>query len=180
MRLTDKECLSFVCASMADLLSVLLPLALATLLIVAALGDVRRYRIPNQLNLAMALLALPWWLVQSGLQLGLLWQIMLPQMLLIGGMFLLMLLAMHYNLFGGGDAKMLLALAFWFPLDAYLSLLTVMALAGGVLSLALLLRQRLASPASGTTRKLRVPYGVAIAAGGLLQTSQLIVKSMVA
>lgn len=155
-------------------------LSLATLLIVAALGDVRRYRISNRMNLAIALLALPWWVAQSGADPLMLWSVAWPQLLLAGVVFLLMLLAMHFRLFGGGDAKMLIALAFWFPVDAYLQLLTIMAITGGVLSAGLLIHHRLVPGAvQAPLRRPRVPYGVAIAAGALVPLCQRIVNALV-
>jgi prepilin peptidase CpaA len=164
----------------AEIARLVLPLALATLLIGAALGDVRAYRIPNKLNLAIAGLALPWWLLLSNGDPATLWAIALPQLILVAVLFVVMLLMMHFNLFGGGDAKMLMALGFWFPLDAYLSLLVIMAIAGGLLSAGILLRTRLAATSGAAdARKPRVPYGVAIACGGLVQTSQLIVNALV-
>jgi prepilin peptidase CpaA len=64
---------------------------------------------------------------------------------------------------GGGDVKMLAALALWLPLDGGVKLLVIMSLAGGVLTMVMLLRHRAQKPG-----KLEIPYGVAIAFGGIL------------
>ena len=65
---------------------------------------------------------------------------------------------------GGGDVKLLSALALWIKPLWFVQLLVVMALAGGVLSVLSIvwrLRQRERRGARG------VPYGIAIALGGL-------------
>jgi prepilin peptidase CpaA len=63
---------------------------------------------------------------------------------------------------GGGDVKMLAALALWLPPLALMKLLVVMSIAGGVLTVAMAVRHRV----SRAEHKLEVPYGVAIAFGG--------------
>src|SRR3546814_9478397 len=69
---------------------------------------------------------------------------------------------------GGGDVKMIGAVMLWIPLPLFLSTLMVMAIAGGLLSGAMLidmkLRRREQPP--------EVPYGVAIAAAGLWAVHQ--------
>lgn len=59
---------------------------------------------------------------------------------------------------GGGDAKLVAAAALWIGFVPMPRFLLIMALAGGVLALALLLAQG---------RRAKVPYGVAIALAGL-------------
>ena len=85
---------------------------------------------------------------------------------------------------GGGDVKLLLALAIGLPLTGVVQLLTVTALAGGVVALVhLMMRQlphpRLAPAGSSFPRRVYaverwrhlrhapLPYGVAIAFGGI-------------
>jgi prepilin peptidase CpaA len=63
---------------------------------------------------------------------------------------------------GGGDVKMLGALALWLPLGAVIKLLVVMSIAGGVLTVAMLARHKL----TRSGNKLEIPYGVAIAFAG--------------
>jgi prepilin peptidase CpaA len=63
---------------------------------------------------------------------------------------------------GGGDVKMVAAIALWLPLGAVLKLLVIMSLAGGVLTIAMLIRHRVAR----SENALEIPYGVAIALGG--------------
>ena len=133
--------------------------ALAIALLVAAATDWRRRQIDNWLNLAIVVGApFYWW--ASGLSL---WPGVAIQLgvgvaafAVFAGMFAL-------KWMGGGDVKLLTALALWIEPEWFLKLLLVMALAGGVLTLVLgawhiTRRQR---------DKLAVPYGVAIAIAGL-------------
>jgi Flp pilus assembly protein protease CpaA len=68
------------------------------------------------------------------------------------------------------------ATALWAGPAYVFQFLTAMAMAGGVLSLAVLLRPRFAALAGRgvATHARRVPYGIAIAAGGLLVAARLI------
>jgi len=131
---------------------------LAAMLLVAATGDLRARIIPNWLNAAIALLAIPfWWL--SGLSL---WPEVVAQIAIAAGVFAVFAIAFRIGAMGGGDVKMVAALALWLPPLAVLKLLVIMSLAGGVLTVAMLVRHRLAK-AGG---RLEIPYGVAIAFGG--------------
>jgi prepilin peptidase CpaA len=133
--------------------------ALAIALLFAAFTDIRRRQIDNWLNAGIALAApLFWW--ASGLSLwpGVAWQLgmALVTFIVLAGLFAL-------RAMGGGDVKLLTALALWIEPEWFLRLVIVMALAGGVLTVVLgawhiARRQR---------ERLAVPYGVAIAGAGL-------------
>ena len=132
---------------------------LAAMLIVAATGDLRSRRIPNWLNLAIALTAIPfWWMSGYGF-----WPEVATQIAISLGVFGLFLIPFLRGWMGGGDLKLLTALGLWLPLASLLKLLVIMSLAGGVLTLVMLARRRRASG----QEKTEVPYGVAIAFGGL-------------
>jgi prepilin peptidase CpaA len=132
---------------------------LAAMLIVAATGDLRSRIIPNWLNAAIALLAIPyWWLL--GLTL---WPEIIMQIGIAAAVFGLFALAFRFGMMGGGDVKLLAAMALWLPLGGLIKLLVIMSLAGGVLTIAMMLRQRLAK----RQEPLEIPYGVAIAFAGL-------------
>ena len=132
---------------------------LALLLLAASCSDLRSRSIPNGLNLAIALLAVPFWWA-SGLPL---W----PDAALQIGVALLVFaafaLAFAAGAMGGGDVKLVGAVALWLPWQAVLALLVIMSIAGGVLTLVLAIRHRLAR----REERLEIPYGVAIAFGGL-------------
>lgn len=133
-------------------------LALGLLLLLAAGIDVRTYTIPNRLNLLIAVLApLFWWSVELPL-----WPDVAIRIGLALLVFGLLALAFAIGMMGGGDVKLAAAVALWFPPLATVKMLVVMSIAGGVLTLLILLihraRQREGRP--------KIPYGVAIAAGG--------------
>ena len=132
---------------------------LAAMLVVAATGDIRTRRIPNKLNLAIALLAVPFWAL-SGYAI---WPDVAMQLGLALGAFLLFALLFQIGMMGGGDVKLLAALALWLPLASLVKLVVIMSLAGGVLTLVLLVRHR----ARKTGGRLEIPYGVAIAFAGM-------------
>lgn len=137
---------------------------LAALLLAAAVLDLRSRNIPNGLNLAIALLALPFWWA-TGLDV---W----PDMALQAGVAALVFgafaIAFALGGMGGGDVKLLGALALWLPWQAVIFLLVIMSLAGGVLTLAMVIRQRLARKEG----RPEIPYGVAIAFAGLWMIGQ--------
>ena len=140
-------------------LSTLFLAILALLLLLAAVGDLRSREISNWLNGAIALLAIPfWWSV--GLSL---WPDMALQVGVAFGVFMLFALLFQLGAMGGGDVKMIGALALWLPAGAVLHLLIIMSLAGGALTLVMLVRKKLAK----SEAELEVPYGVAIAFAGM-------------
>ena len=143
--------------------SILLGL-LAALLIVAAVLDLRSRNIPNGLNLAIALLAIPFWWA-TGLAL---WPDMAIQLGVGALVFGAFAIAFFLGGMGGGDVKLLGALALWLPWQAVLVLLVIMSIAGGVLTLAMVIRQRLARK----EERPEIPYGVAIAFAGLWMIGQ--------
>ena len=131
---------------------------LAAMLIVAAAGDLRTRTIPNWLNGTIALGALPFWVV-SGMAF---WPDMALQIGVAAAVFALFAVAFYLGAMGGGDVKMVAAISLWLPLGAVIKLLVIMSLAGGVLTIAMLVRQRL----SKSEKQIEIPYGVAIAFGG--------------
>ena len=142
---------------MPGMIADILVAGLAAMLIVAITTDLRTRIIPNRLNAAIALLAVPFWFF-SGLQL---WPGIAIQLALAAALFGLFALAFRFGAMGGGDVKLIAALALWLPPAAMLKLLVIMSLAGGALTVAMMLRHRLAKHG----HPLEVPYGVAIAAG---------------
>lgn len=140
-------------------LSSVLIAILAGALALAAFRDWRSRTIPNWLNALIALLAIPfWWSI--GLSI---WPDAALQIAVAAAVFALFAAAFAFGAMGGGDVKMVAALALWLPAGAVLKLLLIMSIAGGALTCAMLIRQRMAkSPGA-----LEIPYGIAIAFGGL-------------
>ena len=133
--------------------------ALAIALLIAAFTDLRERRIANRLNAAIAAGApLFWW--ASGLSL---WPGVAMQFGVALLTFAVLSVLFALRAMGGGDVKLLTALALWIEPELFLKLVIMMALLGGVLTLVLgawhvMRRQK---------EKLAIPYGVAIAAAGL-------------
>lgn len=132
---------------------------LAVLLLMAAWTDIKTRTISNELNAAIALLAVGfWWVAGESL-----WPDVAIRVAIALGLFMLFAVLFMLKMMGGGDVKMIAALALWLPFNALLAMLTVMALAGGAITVFLLVRQRWRPNAA----RPEVPYGVAIAIGGL-------------
>ena len=137
---------------------------LAVALVVAAIGDWRSRTIKNELNIAIALLAIPYWWV-SGLAI---WPDMAMQIGVAALVFGLFAIAFRFGAMGGGDVKLVAALALWLPPGAVLKLLIIMSIAGGLLTVAMVARHRLSKPGG----ELEIPYGIAIAFGGFWLISE--------
>ncbi len=134
-------------------------IALAIALLVAAFTDVCRRQIDNWLNAGIALGApLFWW--SSGLSL---WPDVAMQLGVAVAAFAILAGMFALRMMGGGDVKLLTALALWIKPEWFLELIILMALLGGVLTIGMgawhvMRRQR---------DRLAIPYGVAISAAGL-------------
>jgi prepilin peptidase CpaA len=133
--------------------------ALAIALLVAAFTDLRHRKIGNWLTAAIALTAPAFWWA-SGLSL---WPEVALQIGVALGTFAVLAVLFALRAMGGGDVKLLTALALWIEPELFLKLLIMMALLGGVLTIGfsawhIMKRQR---------EKLAIPYGVAIALAGL-------------
>jgi prepilin peptidase CpaA len=140
---------------------------LAILLVIAAVIDVRTFTISNGLNLTVALLApVYWWSV--GLPL---WPDAAMQVAVALGVFVVLAATFYMGMMGGGDVKLAAALALWFKPFATLKFLVIMSIAGGLLTIIVLLihKMRGKPPVDGDApaAKPEVPYGVAIAIGAL-------------
>jgi prepilin peptidase CpaA len=140
-------------------LQIILLGALALALIVAAIGDWRSRTIENWLNLGIALGAPLWWFANGES----LWPDVAIHLAIAAIAFAVFTGMFAIGAMGGGDVKLITALALWFPLVPFITLLTTMAIVGGVLTIAMVIRQhKLDLPG-----RPEVPYGIAIAVGGL-------------
>lgn len=146
---------------------------LAGLLAAAVYTDLTSRRIPNWLTLAVAILVVPYW-VGSGAEISAIQHQLgvTAAAVLVFGM---LWQAGHWlkrPVMGGGDVKLLMALALWLPALVYLDMLFWMAVAGALISAAMLAHQHWKRPAA----PLPVPYGVAIAAATFGVFGEQIVK----
>jgi prepilin peptidase CpaA len=157
-------------APAAGFLEILLLLYVATI-------DIATRLIRNEICLALALLGIASQ-VASPMQVA--------ESLIVATILLLLLLVIYQRgWIGGGDVKLLVALAIGLPLTGVIQLLTTTAIAGGVLALVHVMMRLLPSPRlapAGSSLARRVyaierwrhlrhaplPYGVAIACGGIL------------
>ncbi len=138
--------------------------ALVLLLVSAGIQDARVREIANWKNAAIALLAPLWW-----------WANGLPIMPDMAAQVLIavVVLVLFYGAFamgwmGGGDVKMIGALALWLPGQTLLFMLTIMSIIGGVLTLLMMVDHwRTKSPGAVET-----PYGVAIAMASMIALSE--------
>ena len=138
--------------------------ALALMLLWAAVVDIKTRTIANGLNLAIALMApLFWW--SAGVEL---WPDAAMRVGVAVAVFLLFALAFHVGAMGGGDVKLAAALALWFSPGSTLKLIVLMSLAGGLLTLIVMIEHRIKK----NEGRPEVPYGVAIAFGGLWLLAQ--------
>ena len=143
----------------SELFQYVLLAGLAIALVYAAFTDLRRRQIDNWLNAAIALSApLYWW--ASGISL---WPDVAIQIGVGIAAFAVFAAIFALRMMGGGDVKLLTALALWVDPTNFLRLLIIMAIVGGVLTLVMgfwhITRRR--------KDKLAIPYGVAIACAGL-------------
>lgn len=122
----------------------------------------RRLIIPNWISLAIVGLY-PAYVLTSPVPPGWLLAAGLAALTLVVGFALFVA-----NLMGGGDVKLMAAVALWAGPTGFPMLVIVTAIAGGLVAMALLLFRRLIAADGGGPRKDVMPYGVAIAAGGLM------------
>src|ERR1700761_1912828 len=146
------------------------------LLLYVATIDIATRLIRNEICLALALL---------GIVSQLATPMQVAQSLIAATVLLLLLLVIYqWGRIGGGDVKLLVALAIGLPLTGVIQLLTITSLGGGALALVNLMMRllpypRLAPVGSSLVRRVYaierwrhlrrapLPYGVAIACGGI-------------
>ena len=134
-------------------------LGLLAALLIAAIGtDLRARLIPNWLTGSVALLAIGWWLAAELAPRDMLFQAILA--ILAFGVFAIVF---AFGAMGGGDVKLIAALALWLPAPLLLKMLVLMAIGGGLLTVAMLILHA-ARHAEGRPE---IPYGVAIAGATL-------------
>ena len=141
-------------------------LAFAALLLWAAGEDIHRLTIPNWVSLAMIGLY-PIHVLTSPVPVN--W----PMAALIAGLtFAVGFVLFALKAVGGGDVKLLAATSLWADPALFPSFIFLTAIAGGLIGLAILLRRRRMAPAAAdsghSVGPAVMPYGVAIAVGGLM------------
>ena len=144
---------------------------LAAILVFAAVVDIRTFTISNRLNLTVALLAPVYW---ASVALSP-WPDVAIQLALGAAVFTILAGAFYAGMMGGGDVKLAAALALWFSPVSTMKFLVFMSLAGGLLTLGYLAWHR----AGKREGRPQIPYGVAIAFGGLTILTQRFLNQFV-
>lgn len=179
--------------------------AFTGLLVIAAVGDWRRYLIPNWISLAILALYPPFVLSSNLLGSP---SVAVPWLASLGVaaiVFIILATLFGMNKLGGGDVKLISVLSLWAGPGLLAGFLVITSLAGGVLTLVFLVRSRLqkkavsgsmeADRAGSDTKKrdydddatgettegakiepLQIPYGVAIACGGIFVSGKHIIN----
>jgi prepilin peptidase CpaA len=154
--------------SLAQLLLAPLPI----LVVVAALTDLTRMKIPNWISASLIVAFFPVAFAAGLSPLSVATHLGLGALLLLGGMVLFAL-----RVVGGGDAKLIAATGLWLGSAAIFPFLVWTAILGGAFSLVLLLGRGRAQPylagapawvSTLFSAKGDIPYGVAICGGTLM------------
>ena len=143
----------------------------------AAVSDYYSYLIPNRISVAVALLFVAHAMVGVP-------AVDWAGTLITGGtVFLVGATMFVFRLIGDDDVKLLSAVSLWAGPVQIVDLLLITALAGGLISLAMMTTLRLYRPGPVetmaalprfNTRKQYIPYGVAIAVGGFYVGARLL------
>lgn len=149
---------------------------LGALLLAAGIEDARRRTIGNGVNATIALIAPLWWWANALSP----WPDMAMQAGLAAVVFALFVGVFAIGAMGGGDVKLIGALALWLPPGALAWMLVAMSLAGGAVTLAMVVDRWLhrRRDAGAADAPIEVPYGVAIAAAGLLSLHEPILNHL--
>jgi prepilin peptidase CpaA len=147
----------------------------AGLVLYAAGSDAARLIIPNWISIALTL-AYPVAALVAGapwIDVGL--HVLFGAVVLAVGFILF-----QFNIFGGGDAKLLAAVSVWTGLPAFIPFIAWTAVAGGLMALALLTARQLMPAGSYPAfvdhllkKQNGIPYGVAIMIGALMAIPSL-------
>lgn len=132
---------------------------LAALLVAAGIEDARTREIANSKTAAIALLAPLWWFANGMAP----WPDMAIQIGIAVAVFALFCLLFQIGVMGGGDVKLIAALSLWLPLGAFMGMLMVMSVAGGMLTIGMLIARAVRRGRA----PIEVPYGIAIAFAAL-------------
>ena len=132
--------------------------ALAIALMFAAVTDLQRRQIDNWLNAAIALAAPLFWLAsgQGLVDVGFHIAIALVVFTLLAVLF-------AFGAMGGGDVKLLTALALWIDPISFVKLLVIMSVLGGLLTLVMVVLHHVRKRKG----RIAVPYGIAISFAGI-------------
>ncbi len=165
------------------MLSYLFLAILPAALLIASVNDIIEMKIPNWISL-MLILTFPFAAIYFQLSLGEIAASVLLGLIVLAAGFTLFAL----NLLGGGDAKLIAAVAPWLGLSAFAQFAIWTVMAGGALAILLIIfRKTPPYPVYAHAKwvmklhnaKGKMPYGAAIAVGGLYAMPQSILFASV-
>ena len=133
---------------------------LAIAVVYGAFTDIRTRKITNRLTLTVATFAPAFWWA-SGLSF---WPGVALQLALAAGMFFFGALMFRLRQMGGGDVKLLTAIALWLPPTVFGVLMLMICIANGLLTAWMITRHRRMRRAGLEAAHLQIPYGVSVAA----------------
>jgi len=154
------------------------------LMVRAAYSDLTSFTLSNRLCLSVALLY-PVFLFALYLDgHGLVWPDILLSLAIAAVIFILLATLFAFNVMGGGDVKLIPAVALWAGPGHMLGYLFIMALLGGVIAAMILARNRIKASkylksseiinlSMAQQEESAVPYGAGIAGGGLYVAYEL-------
>lgn len=140
-------------------------------MLLAALHDLAKMEIPNWLTLGLAVGFFP-----LALSAGLPLSVLTAHALCATAALALVFVCFALDWMGGGDAKLIAAVALWLgPSAEFASFLLLSSVLGGILTLVLILARLCLKPTTGMASLDRlldpesgIPYGVALGTAGLL------------
>ncbi len=166
---------------MFEVLQYSLLASLCVLMIIAARGDILSFTISNKLNTVIACLAVPYWLsISHGFDSHFI-NIAKQQIIIAGITFFICNILFYFNAFGGGDVKMITALMMWIPASKVENAILIILLSGVFVSFVIMIKRLIdqTPDIKIPIRKVKLPYGVAIAAGGLFFAGQPFLNAFV-
>lgn len=137
----------------------ILLLALAGALVFSCFSDLRHRKIYNAVTLAIALSAPAYWIANGES----LWPHMALHLGIAVTMFLLFAIFFRFGMMGGGDVKLIGALALWFPLVRVVEMLFLTSIIGLIVTIGFWAHHK----RSRQLGQPRIPYGIAISLAAL-------------
>ena len=141
----------------SDLIVIFGHICFIVLMATAALYDARSFRIPNVIPLALVALF-------SGSYAAGLYHPLAPHLVSLGIAFVAGCFLFYRGIWGGGDAKLLAALGLFAQPRDLVTLVLMTSIAGGVIAVFVLIEHKVRGQRAAHAA---IPYGMALAAGGL-------------
>lgn len=136
-------------------------------LIIAAISDLRAFRIPNILPAILILLFCLKQIMDSSTAVP--WE----NIAHFGVALVIGMLLFSRGWVGGGDAKLYAAVALWFAANGVVALLFFTTISGALLAFLFIIARLTGLRKNVPKQDRRIPYGVAIAAGGIITAAFL-------